>query len=304
MIKKVFLISIIFYFINFTLLYSKNIVLSDSSNSYFEKILYDSGRLLSLNIKENIKSEIYKKYNNLFSNGKETLLILMYHDFYRDSRDTMKKYSVTVEDFENHLQILKELNFEPVSILDVYYYVKFGKKIPERSVLLTFDDGYKKFMYVYPILKKYGYKGVVSLITGYVGSSWELDKEEIKLLNEEGLIEFASHSDKIHNEFKKMIQSKKYDEIEKDIKRSREFFNSMNIKTIAFTYPLSYGSYDEKLHKILLKYGFKIAFSGWNEKYVKPKSNIFSISRIEISMRNGLNSKQNFKKFLTDYLKH
>ncbi|MGC8942649.1 MAG: polysaccharide deacetylase family protein [Caldisericia bacterium] len=304
MVFFIFLFIFIYSGFYIKLLSSKELDLSNLSNLNFEKAVYDYGRLLSLDIPEKEKLNIIKKYKNFFSNKNETLLILMYHDFYRDSRDTMKKYSVTVEDFENHLQILKELNFESVSMMDVYYYVKFGKKIPERSVLLTFDDGYKKFMYIYPILKKYGYKGVISLITGYVGSSWELNKDQIKLLKEEGLVEFASHSDKIHNEFKKMLQNKKYDEIEKDIKKSRDFFNSMNIETIAFTYPLSYGSHDEKLQKILLKYGFKMAFSGWNDRYVKPNSNIFSISRIEVSIRNGLNTKEKFKTFLLNYLEN
>jgi len=273
------------------------------SQKYFEGALYNVGRLLSLNLMENTEKEVLTYYNGLFSNGNETLIVLMYHSFYRNSQDYKTKYSISVKDFEDELKVLEELSFEPVSLDDIYYYTKFGKRLPLRSVLLTFDDGFKTFFYIYPPIKKYNLRGVISIMTGFTGSSWSLTKEDIKLLQKEGYVEFASHTNTLHNDFKKALEKKEYKKIEEDIKKSSEFFDSLGIKTIAFAYPSGAGSSDKTLRNILRKYGFEIGLDTWKHQYNKPKSDLYSIARIEVSEREGLSKKDKFREFLLDYLK-
>lgn len=270
---------------------------------YFQKALYNTGRLLSLNLLENTEKGVLAYYNRLFSKGNETLVVLMYHSFYRDSKDFKTNYSISIKDFEDELKVLEGLSFEPVSLDDVYYYTKYGKAIPERAVLLTFDDGFKTFFYIYPLIKKYDFKAVISIMTGFTGSSWSLTKEDIELLQKEGYVEFASHTNTLHNDFKKALEKKEYKKIEEDIKKSREFFNSLGIKTTAFTYPSGAGSSDKNLRNILQKYGFEIGLDTWKHQYNKPKSDLYSIARIEVSERGGFSKKDKFREFLLDYLK-
>lgn len=274
------------------------------SPSYFEKGLYDAGRLLSLNIPEQIMEDVEDFERNFFAKGNETLFLPVYHSFYRDEKDFKTNYSISAKDFEDELLVLKELSFEPVSLEDVYYYIKYGKAIPERSVLLTFDDGFKTFLYVYPIIKKYNFKGVLSIMTGFTGSSWSLNKDDINKLKKEGYVDFASHTHTIHNDFKKILTKADYTKIEEDIKKSRTFFESLGIETNTFTFPWGYGSNDNELIKTLKKYGFEIGLTTWKNKYNEMKSNPYLISRIEISKRTGLSSKEKFKEFLLEYLKH
>lgn len=306
--KKMKIVSLLIVLLfQFTFFSQKAVSMAQETSSYlssvyFEKALYGCSRLLALNLSNEAKEEINSYYKSLFADGSETLILLMYHSFYRDSEDFKTKYSISVKDFEDEILVLKELGFQPVSLEDVYYFVKFGKKIPHHAVLLTFDDGFKSFMYAYPILKKYNFRGVVSLMTGYVGSSWALSKDEIVVLSNEGFIEFASHTHTLHNDFKKALEEKKYVEIEDDVKKSREFFESVSISSFAFTFPWGSGSSDEKLIKILSKYGFKAGLTTWKQQYIKAFSNSYSISRIEISERDKLSSKDEFRKFMMNYL--
>jgi len=269
---------------------------------YFEHAAYDCGRLLSLSINETQKGEVSDFYSSLFSNGGEILFIPMYHSFYKDGSDFKTPYSIKVSDFEDELSILTELQFMPVSVDMVYYYVKCGMKIPERAVLLTFDDCYNTFEEVYHLIKKYKFRGVLSIMTGYIDASWALSKGQIKEIEKDGLIQFASHTHTLHNNFRNALEKKQYLNIEEDIQRSREFFDEEHIKSYAFTYPQGKGTDDAKLRKILSNYGFKMGFTLWKEYHIKPRSDPFAVSRIEISKRNKNYSKEQFRRFLLEYL--
>lgn len=304
MYKKFFVIIFIFLFlINIAFLKAKEKI--NSKYFKFEKTLYEIGRIISNeNISNDRKNYILSMKNSIISNNNEILIVIMYHGFYEDEKDLKTKYSVLKSDFEEHLKILKEFGFEPVSLLDIYYYLKFNKKIPERSVYLTFDDGFKSFMKVYDLIKKYEFKGGISLITKFVNSHWTIDLDDISLLKKEGYIDFISHSHETHNYFKKLVKNKDYRTIKTDIKKSKEFFNSIDIDIFSFSYPLSSGADDKNIHKILEELGFKIAFGGFSDFIVKNDSNIYNIPRIEISIRNGLNKKENFKNLISNIVKN
>ena len=56
--------------------------------------------------------------------------------------------------------------------MDLLNYLDYGKTLPEKPVIITSDDGYQSmYTYAFPLLKKYGYKMTVFLVTGYMGNS-------------------------------------------------------------------------------------------------------------------------------------
>jgi hypothetical protein len=120
--------------------------------------------------------------------------------------------------FESHLRWLKRIKINTISLQDLYDYKKNGKKIPSRSIVLTFDDGYlDNWVFVYPLLKKYGLKGTIFISPEFVDRRnvvrktlediWNkkcilddlevwgfLSWEEIKMMEEEGVMDIQSHS--------------------------------------------------------------------------------------------------------------
>lgn len=296
MLKRIILTIIL---INFTFLIFGKVISFSNSNvdiQYFERYLYNLGRIGSLNINVKFNGD------EIFSNKNTICLILSYHKFYE--KDKRKGgYYVNCKNFEEHLKILKEYGFEEIKILDLYYFIKFNKRIPERSVILTFDDGYKSLNLIFPILKKYRLHGVISVITGYIGSYWEISDDEIKKLYDEGF-EFASHTHKIHNEFDKLIKEKRYDLIEKDLVESKKHLeNLLNTKIISFTYPKGYGSKDKKIREILKRNGFLIAFDTWRRKVNKFKDDPYSIVRVDINEQFGYDDPKKFKKMIENIIK-
>ncbi|MPM18911.1 hypothetical protein SDC9_65329 [bioreactor metagenome] len=118
------------------------------------------------------------------------------------------------EVFENQLSILKKLSYTTVSLNELYNYMMYGIKLPKRSIVITFDDGYlDNWVFAYPILKKYGFCATVFVNPDFVEKSdcvrKRLDQvnyitelqidgylswNEIKIMEEDAVIFAESHA--------------------------------------------------------------------------------------------------------------
>ncbi|HXN41363.1 MAG TPA: polysaccharide deacetylase family protein [Myxococcaceae bacterium] len=84
------------------------------------------------------------------------------------------KYDLTPEEFEGQLKLLQELGVQAVT-LEQYFDHLYGRaSLPERAVVLSFDDGRQcQHSVVMPLLQKYGLVAETFLITSYLGESNE-----------------------------------------------------------------------------------------------------------------------------------
>jgi peptidoglycan/xylan/chitin deacetylase (PgdA/CDA1 family) len=81
-------------------------------------------------------------------------------------------YELSTGEFEYLCGTLKALGYKTITFMDLLNYLDRGKRLPEKPVILTSDDGYQSiYAYAFPILQKYGYKMTVFLVTGLIGSS-------------------------------------------------------------------------------------------------------------------------------------
>ena len=91
------------------------------------------------------------------------LPVIMYHSVLKDGA-RIGKYVVSPDSFEHDLAFLKDNGYETVSISDLTDFVYEGKKLPEKPVMITFDDGYyNNLVYAAPLLEKYNMKAVISV---------------------------------------------------------------------------------------------------------------------------------------------
>lgn len=85
-------------------------------------------------------------------------VVLLYHDVAESFKPGQPNDStVTVEQFREHLKMLKDKGFRIVTMDDFLGFMLEGKKLPANAVVLTFDDGYESFYRTaFPVLREFG----------------------------------------------------------------------------------------------------------------------------------------------------
>jgi peptidoglycan/xylan/chitin deacetylase (PgdA/CDA1 family) len=112
---------------------------------------------------------------------RKKLKILVYHRVdYHDNGSFLNSLRVTPKNFELQMRYLYENRYNIIPLCEAIEIIKYHMDIPQNSVVITFDDGYKdNYMNALPILRKYDFSATVFLTTQFVdsGSMWldELD---------------------------------------------------------------------------------------------------------------------------------
>lgn len=113
-----------------------------------------------------------------------TVPVLMYHHV----RPGAGMIATTPEHFEDQLKWLAKNGYTTLTTAQFARHLQ-GEGVPRRSILLTFDDGYlDNWVYAYPLLKKYGFKATIFLVT-----SWIQDGPLRPILGQEGLPDTPEH---------------------------------------------------------------------------------------------------------------
>jgi len=140
-----------------------------------------------------------------------TFITLNYHDIIPEEERVppFDRVAVCQEHLESHFAWLKKSGYHVVSYQDIVNASKGGKALPEKAILLTFDDGYESFhSRVFPLLKKYHYSAVVALVGTWMESETAAERPQgktllswaqVRELVNSGLVEVASHSYDLHH---------------------------------------------------------------------------------------------------------
>ena len=92
------------------------------------------------------------------------LPIIMYHGVLKDTK-RQGKYVISPELLESDMKYLKENGYTPVFMQDVIDHVKNGTSLPEKPIILSFDDGYyNNYAYAFPLAQQYDMKLVIAPI--------------------------------------------------------------------------------------------------------------------------------------------
>ncbi len=116
--------------------------------------------------------------------------ILCYHqirDWDASDSKGARDYIIPVETFKAHMKILADSGYHTILPEQLYAYLTRGASLPEKPVMLTFDDtDDDQFTIAAPEMKKYGFKGVFFIMTVSINRPRYMTKEQIKQLAEEG----------------------------------------------------------------------------------------------------------------------
>ncbi|MFL5733687.1 MAG: polysaccharide deacetylase family protein [Chloroflexia bacterium] len=103
--------------------------------------------------------------------------------------------SVPPDRFAIEMQLLMQNGYHTISVADLVAAVLDGAPLPQRPIVLTFDDGYEDFYTAaYPVLKRYGLNATSFIITGVVGQHGYLTWDQMREMQASGLVQFESHT--------------------------------------------------------------------------------------------------------------
>ena len=101
------------------------------------------------------------------------LTCLMYHSVTSDLKSDFiyPKVKITPKVFEKDIKYVAA-NYNVIGVDDYYYHISEGTPLPERSLIISFDDGYlDNLEYALPILKAYEMPAILYLATRYIDNS-------------------------------------------------------------------------------------------------------------------------------------
>lgn len=184
--------------------------------------------------------------------------------------------SIRVKDFEEQMKYLRDNDYHTITPEELYVALEGKGDLPDNPVLITFDDGYEdNYENAYPILKKYGFKATIFVISSFVDNmSHYITWDEAREMAKNGItiashtVDHRSMTDLTDEQLKKeLVDSKK--KIEKEMGAPVDYI----------AYPT--GTYNLHIAQIVKDAGYKAAFT---IKYgnVDLNSNIYALERIPI----------------------
>lgn len=222
--------------------------------------------------------------------------MLMYHEirieedfqaFEQHPIDVKQEYNdflpsplfITLEKFEQQMEYLFNNDFHALTLDEVKAYYE-GISLPERSVLLTFDDCFQSIKeYAYPILKKYQFHAAAFVVTGWlhdVTSTFKKEKSvclSVKDLEEmTDVFEYANHTHLMHvrtSNSESLLMTSSKENFANDLDECNK--NLLIKHKNVFAYP--FGLFLESNVTTLKEKGFKLAFTcenGHNDKQTNP----------------------------------
>lgn len=123
--------------------------------------------------------------------------VLMYHNFAPEEKYCQTAWTMQPDRLREDLEWLAEHGYATVLPSELAEGVLAdGQPLPDKAVMLTFDDGYESnYTYAFPLLQEFGAKAAVALIVGKIGTEpGFLTWDECREMAESGLVEFGSHT--------------------------------------------------------------------------------------------------------------
>lgn len=210
-----------------------------------------------------------------------TAPILMYH-YINDEEPFKSRLGVSPKSFEKQMRFLREHNYNILTLEELANLITQKNKIPLKTVVITFDDGYlDNYTNAFPILKKYNIPAAIFVVINRIGKRLGHDDymnwEQIRELSESGLITIGSHSMNHPN----LSEVESEDTLKYEIFESKKTLEETLKKRVDFfSYP--FGGINTKARGLAVLAGYK-ACVGTNFPKDYPRNDLYALKRVRIS---------------------
>lgn len=257
---------------------TKNQVVNNESNTNTTEEVKNSS---VANTSEAVNSQVAVKMKS----NNEGIPVLMYHSVSNDKpTDKLASLRITMDSFLQQMEYLKNNNFTTLTLDELKDFIISNKQVPEKSVVLTFDDGYEdNYTNVYPILKKYGFKATIFIETSSVDNNKNmLTSAQLVELQQNGIdIESETAQDD------KLASLSSVNQL-KSMQNSKQYLEKLLNKTVNYiSYP--YGSYNKDTLDAAAKAGYILGLSRDGKWTYKTDGN-YKLSRVYVGPKHTIDN--------------
>lgn len=212
--------------------------------------------------------------------------VLLYHyvEYVQDKGDKIR-ISLNIEPWilDNQIKTLKDAGYTFITPSDIPKIFEGKEFLPHKSIILSFDDGYRDFYTdAYPILKKYNVRAIEYIVPGFLDQHNNLTKNQLEEISKNGLIEIGDHT-VYHTYLAGLNKDRVLDTV---LKAKNDLETELNIKIVSFAYP--YGAFDLNAIEAVKQAGLLTAVSTVPGVEIN-RENLFFIPRLRPGGRTGKN---------------
>ncbi len=240
--------------------------------------------------------------------------VLVYHTI----QDRNTGENIPMSTFKEQMFALKANGYTPVSMQDFYDFMQEKRSLPDKSILITFDDGSKASYYpVDPIFNALDFRGVTFIILKYSagkGSTYYLSANEIRRVIQTGRWDVQAHTKDGHDVYQTpdpngeghyyssrlWLADKNRLETEEEYKQrifkdmndaKTELEKTFHVKSIGFAYPFGDYGINNNTDTYILDASKKVYSLGFHQywmtaktpySYNYPDKHAFLVKRIDV----------------------
>ena len=224
---------------------------------------------------------------------------VMYHNVLPDGSSWLGKFVISASELEGDLRFLQEAGYTAVTPRELSDFVRGVETLPESPILITFDDGFESMeKVVLPMLEAYQFRVTAAIVGKYTDlysgdvprqlSYSHLSWNQVKALQDSGLVEIANHSYDLHElDGERRGMKKKRGESDGDYRKAlsddllllqEKCRDHLGGEPLALVYP--YGFYSEESENLAKEFGFSVTFTcEEGVSLISDKESLFGIKR-------------------------
>lgn len=241
------------------------------------------------------------------------LPVVMYHHI-TTSEKRSGRYVIMKSELESDLDYIKKCGYTCVTVSDLVSFTEGKTNLPEKIIMITFDDGFDSvYDLAWGLLKEKGMKAVVAAV-GSIAQTYQDNRdtnvkyaymswERLREINDSDQFEVQNHSYDMHKLGKRKGLSKMREESEEnyskaltsDVERMQsELMEKSGINALALVYP--YGAYSKSTLSLAKKMGFKCTMTceeKVNTVFSLNKDSLYNLGRY--NRASGKNTQEFFE---------
>ncbi|MBI3358622.1 MAG: polysaccharide deacetylase family protein [Nitrospirae bacterium] len=197
----------------------------------------------------------------------EGVPILIYHEILNRAEEPGET-KISLDRFKEQMKYLYEHHYATISVDELVNFMKGERSIPKKSVLLTFDDGWKSGLNAVPVLEKYHFKAVFFIFPGKGIGEPYMEWNDVLALAKNPRFQICSHTmshpwDKQSNLVTwldgKPVGKDKSDVMYELQESKKELEKRLDKKVNCFAWPV--GWYNEALIEMAKDAGYEALFT-------------------------------------------